>query len=206
MRASEIAASYDALAQQWASSEFNRADGVAAHRRALQFVRHRRVALDGGCGSSGRLVDLLIAEGFEVEGLDLSEEMIRLARLRHPKVVFHHTDVCSWLPTREYDFITAWDSIWHVLLGSQRDVLSKLCSALAPGGIIIFTAGGLDEPSETRDSHMGVPMYHATIGIPEIFRTLHESACVCRHFEYDQHPELHVYIVAQKACVRPKNQ
>jgi RimJ/RimL family protein N-acetyltransferase len=45
---------------------------------------------------------------------------------------------------------------------------------------------------------MGPPMYHATLGIPKTLQVLAEAGCVCRHLEYDQHPELHVYVVAQK--------
>ncbi len=42
--------------------------------------------------------------------------------------------------------------------------------------MLIFTTGGLDSPRETRDSHMGVPMYHATPGLPEILRIIETSA------------------------------
>lgn len=41
-------------------------------------------------------------------------------------------------------------------------------------------------------------MYHATLGIPETLDVLAKLGCVCRHLEYDQHPELHVYLIAQK--------
>lgn len=198
MNPSEVAASYDSLAQRWSNAGFDRTNGIAQHVRALQFVQHHGKALDVGCGSSGRFIDLLIGQGFDVEGLDLSAEMFRLARLRHPHVVFHHADICTWTAPHTYDFITAWDSIWHVLLSSQRNVLGKLCSALSPKGVIIFSAGGSDEPGEKQDHHMGVPMYHATIGVREIVRTLDGSGCTCRHLEYDQHPEVHVYLVAQK--------
>ena len=138
MNPSEVAASYDSLAQRWSSTGFDRTNGIAQHLRGLQFVERRGRALDVGCGSSGRFIDLLIGQGFEVEGLDLSAEMLRLARLRHPGVVFHHADICTWTAPHSYDFITAWDSIWHVPLSSQRDVLGKLCSALAAKGAIIF--------------------------------------------------------------------
>lgn len=198
MNPAKVAASYDSLAERWASGGFNRTNGIAQHRRALQFVERRGKALDVGCGSSGRFIDLLIGEGFDVEGLDLSSEMLRLARLRHPSIVFYHADICAWTAPHGYDFITAWDSIWHVPLSSQRDVLGRLCSALSPRGVIIFTAGGSDCPGEKQDYHMGIPMYHATIGVREIVRTLDESECTCRHLEYDQQPEVHVYLVAQK--------
>jgi SAM-dependent methyltransferase len=198
MDPSDVATSYDLLAHRWASPEFNGANGIAQHRRALQFLQKRDLAIDIGCGCNGRLIDLLIGEGFEVEGLDISAEMIRRAQIRHPHITFHHTDICRWSPDKHYDFITAWDSIWHVPLASQPLVLTRLCQALAPNGVLIFTAGGLDEAGETHDSHMGVPMYHASMGIPETLRILHDTGCVCRHLEYDQHPELHVYFIAQK--------
>lgn len=198
MKPSELAANYDLLAQRWADPAFDRTNGILPHRRALQFARSRGHAIDIGCGSSGRFLDLLVAAGFEAEGLDLSAEMIRLARLRTPGLVFHHADICQWVPPRRYDFITAWDSIWHVPRGEQSATLGKLCAALAPGGIFIFTAGGLDEPGETQDAHMGVPMYHATLGIPQILRLLDEAGCTCRHLEFDQVPGPHVYFIAQR--------
>ncbi len=194
----DVATSYDELAERWASSGFDRANGIAQHIRAFQFISRRGRAIDIGCGSSGRLINLLISQGFEVEGVDYAPEMVRLARLHHPQVPFHHADICTWAVPGPYDFITAWDSIWHVPLSSQRAVLLKLCSALSSGGVIVFTAGGLDQPGEKEDRAMGVPMYHATLGVPEILRVLDEAGCACRHLEYDQHPELHVYFIAQR--------
>ncbi len=59
--------------------------------------------------------------------------------------------------------------------------------------------GGMDEPGEVQDAHMGVPMYTATLGIPQTLKLLAEFGCVCRHLEYDQFPQLHAYVIAQKA-------
>ena len=46
--------------------------------------------------------------------------------------------------------------------------------------IFIFTLGGANEPGEVQDSHMGTPMYTATLGIPRTLALLSESECVCR--------------------------
>src|SRR5256885_6977113 len=100
MSPSEVAASYDSIAERWTNAAFNRTNGIAQHLRALQFVQRPGRALDVGCGSSGRFFDLLIGKGFDVEGLDLSSEMLRLARLRHPHSVFHHADICTWTASR----------------------------------------------------------------------------------------------------------
>lgn len=198
MTAADVSHSYDALAAHWAGADFPRENGMAQHVRALSFVSQPGRAMDVGCGSSGRIIDLLIKRGFEVEGLDISEEMLRLARLRHAQVVFHHANLCEWTPPLAYDFISAWDSVWHVPLDSQEDVWRKLMRALAPGGVMILTTGGLDEPGEVQNDHMGVPMYHATPGLPALIRLIADAKCVIRHLEYDQWPEKHVVVVVQR--------
>jgi|SRR5262245_41154290 len=198
MNPREIARSYDQLADQWNSDLFQRSYGIVQHERAIAFLKEKRRALDIGCGSSGRIIDLLTNHGFDPEGLDLSSRMIELAKRRHPNVNFHHADICEWNFPRAYDFISAWDSIWHLPLAKQEPVLRKIMQNLAPGGVCIFTTGGLDGPSEKVDSAMGPEMYYSTLGIPNILRLISEIECVCRHLEYDQYPELHLYIIVQR--------
>src|SRR5688500_1426678 len=96
MTPAEIARSYDQLADQWNSEGVPRENGIKQLERAIAFVKNRRSALDVGCGSSGRILDLLQSHGFEVEGLDISPRMIELAKRRHPAVMFHHADICEW--------------------------------------------------------------------------------------------------------------
>lgn len=199
MNPREVAASYDQIAERWSSERFDRQNGIVQHQRALAFLSASAgLALDVGCGGSGRIIDLLKSRGLEPEGIDLSAEMLRLARMRHPGVMFYHADVCEWESAKRYVFISAWDSIWHVPLAKQESVLIKLCSMLVQNGVLIFTAGGVDASDEREDRHMGVPMYHASIGVPRMLSVVHEAGCRLRHFEYDQHPEAHVYFIVQR--------
>jgi SAM-dependent methyltransferase len=197
MTPTDVGRSYDAITRRWEAPR-HPLGGLPQHRRALQFVTARNHALDAGCGCDGRLIEFLRGLGFEVEGVDVSERMIALARLRHPELRFHHADICRWELPRQYDFITGWDSIWHVPLAEQEAVLGKLCDGLNRGGVLIFSMGGTDRPGEVQDDHMGVPMYTATLGIPKMLGVLAGHGCVCRHLEYDQYPELHVYVIAQR--------
>ncbi|WP_338429778.1 class I SAM-dependent methyltransferase [Synechococcus elongatus] len=194
----KTAKGYDQLAEHWASDSFPTTNGIAQHQRAIAFLKERHHALDVGCGSSGSLIDFLLSYGFAVEGVDISQRMIELAKAKHPNVLFHHADICNWTLPRKYDFITAWDSIWHTPLSQQEYVITKLVQGLEPGGIFIFTTGGLDEPTEKTDSFMGPEMYYAALGIPRLLSLLDNLGCVCRHLEYDQYPEQHVYVIAQK--------
>lgn len=195
MTPEQVAASYDQIADQWLDLS---AYGFAQIERAVAFVKHKGVALDVGCGA-GRCLDLLARHGFRTDGIDTSPAMIALARERHPDARLFHGDICGWELPRPYDLIVAWDSVWHVPLAEQEAVLTKLCRGLSAGGVLVFTTGGTDVPSEKRDSYMGPPMYHAALGIPKTLHVLAQAGCVCRHLEYDQYPELHVYVIAQKS-------
>lgn len=197
MQPAEIAQSYDSIAHQWLAPRLE-TNGIRQHEHALKFRSGGGQALDVGCGCHGRFIRLLANHGYDVEGLDVSARMIALAREGEPQVTFHHADVCEWQPEKKYDFITAWDSIWHLPLERSADVLRRLCEALSPGGVMIWTTGGLDVPEEKRDASMDVPMYYSVLGIPQTLETISEAGCVCRHLEYDQLPEMHLFLVVQK--------
>jgi SAM-dependent methyltransferase len=198
MHPSELGQSYDSIAHRWLEPHLE-TNGIRQHEHALKFRPDGGTALDVGSGCSGRFIRLLQSRGYHVEGLDVSAQMLALARERNPDVTFHHADICEWSPHRQYDFITAWDSIWHVPLHQHEAVLRKLCGALAPGGIFIWTAGGLDAPAEKHDSCMGPPVYYSVLGIPQTLQTIADAGCICRHLEYDQLPEKHLFLIVQKA-------
>ena len=77
--------------------------------------------------------------------------------------------------------------------------MAKILQGLTSGGVCIFTTGGLDAPSEKVDAAMGVPMYYSVLGIPRTLELIAKNGCVCRHLEYDQYPESHLCVIAQRA-------
>ena len=80
MQPAEIAHSYDAIAHQWLEP-FLETNGIHQHKHALQFRPPGGLALDVGSGCSGRFIRLLETNGYQVEGLDLSPQMIALAKM-----------------------------------------------------------------------------------------------------------------------------
>lgn len=196
---SQIASAYDLLGDRWLDGRFNIDNGVSQYKRALSFLDTSGTgwSLNVGCGCNTRFNALLRTHGLELEGIDISERMVALARKADPSVIVHRGDVCTWEPPRKYTFISAWDSIWHVSLSKQRPLLLKLMSSLEAGGVFLFTAGGLDEPSEHWDSYMGPAVYYATLGIQGVLDTIKEAGCVCRHLEFDQLPQNHLCVIVQ---------
>lgn len=193
-------AAYDLLAERWRDAVFNPENGRALHRRALSFLdTGAGWFLNVGCGCSMRLNSLMREHGLQIEAVDVSQRMIELAAQADPGVLLHHADIRSWPIARPYRFISAWDSIWHVPLIEQRAVMRKLMGALAPGGVFIFSAGGLDEAGEHVDDAMGPAVPYATLGIPGLLDVIREAGCIVRHLEFDQLPEKHLAVVVQRA-------
>lgn len=200
MQPPSTAAAYDLLAERWRDEAFDGANGMRQHQRALAFAGTHPDgwALNVGCGCNTRFNALLRAHGLRIEGVDISPRMIELARTADPAVVLHQADIVGWAPPRSYRFISAWDSIWHLRLEQQRPLMLKLIRALEPGGVFIFSAGGLDAADEHIDASMGPPVRYSTLGIPGLLEVVEEASCVCRHLEFDQFPEKHVFIIVQR--------
>lgn len=189
---------YDRIARWWQTQHQNSSYGIAQLERAIRFTSTKHSALDVGCGSSGRLIETLAKRGFQPEGLDISREMIDLARQLHPEVTFYVENICCWIPPKLYSLICAWDSTFHLPLDMQEPVLKKLCNALEADGVLLFTCGGGHTNGEISGSFQGQDFDYSTLGVDAFLQILTEHHCTCRHLEYDQYPENHVYIIAQK--------
>jgi len=197
MKPSETGRLYDVIASWWDDQQNVSTSGLTFIRRAIHLSANRRKALDVGCGSGGRVITALIGAGYQVVGIDVSARMLRLARRRHPDSQFIHADICEWLPPEQYDVIIAWDSIFHAPYTEQRRVVGKLCDALAPGGAILFTAGGVD--GEITGEMCGRNFYYSSLVEGEYLEVLKERGCKCVLLERDQHPEEHLVVIGVKA-------
>jgi len=60
--------------------------------------------LDVACGTGLHLSYL--KHQFEVEGLDLDEQLLAIARQRNPEVPLHHTDMADFALGRTFDVVT----------------------------------------------------------------------------------------------------
>jgi 2-polyprenyl-3-methyl-5-hydroxy-6-metoxy-1,4-benzoquinol methylase len=196
MEPSVLGTKYDKIAQWWHDQHVESAYGVNQFQRAVNFARRGGKALDVGCGSGGRFVRILEGNDFSVTGLDVSNEMIRLASVNHPEHKFLHEDICSWETEEKFDLIVAWDSIFHLPLAMQKPVVSKLCQLLAEGGILIYTFGNAE--GEHTDEWHDDTFYYSSIGINENVQVLINNGLSVLHLELDQYPAKHVYTIATK--------
>ncbi|HTT63112.1 MAG TPA: class I SAM-dependent methyltransferase [Bryobacteraceae bacterium] len=125
-------------------------------------------ALEIGCGP-GRLLRPLSGDFAEIHGVDISDEMIRLAaeRLRDiPHAHAHHAERSdlSMFPDESFDFVYSYAVFQHI--PSREVVLGYLAEAhrvLKPGGILKCQINGLPETSARYTTWEGVRIQAADI-------------------------------------------
>ena len=198
MTPKQIGQAYDQITHLWESDEFDWSNGIAQHQHALSFVISNHRALDIGCGCTNRIINLLSHQFEHVEGIDISNQMLSIARAKRPDITFHHVDFVQWQSPHHYDFISCWDAFWHIPLADQPEALTKMLDLLAPGGVCIFSFGGLEEPDSHSNNYMGVTMAYATLGIKGYRRIISECRCIEQTLEFDQNGEKHCFMVIQK--------
>ena len=197
MTPEQIGQQYNEIATWWHERHQSSQYGVNQVKHALDIHQKRGgLALDVGCGSGGRFIHLLEQNAYQVTGVDVSEQMISLAQKHHHQAKFIHADICQWQPPQPFDFIMAWDSIFHLPLEQQKPVIDKLCQNLVPGGVIIYTFG--DAEGAHSDTWLSREFYYSSIGINRNITQLMTNGLTIKHLSLDQYPEPHVFVVAQK--------
>lgn len=129
-------------------------------------------AVDLGCGD-GRHARLLAQEGWDVAGVDLSQEAITQAQNHDslgPDIVYTVGDVRSWVPLYDqnvssdgrfkngkFDLVLA--AYLHLPMASLQDVLRRSRAWLEPGGSLIY----LGHASENLRHGIGGPQDSAVL-------------------------------------------
>ena len=219
MTPEETGKAYDTITHLWALPQFNQKNGITAYQKALSFLpqapqtaqdrvhsrapnegepQDRGYALDIGCGCTNRFVPIIESYGLTYEGIDVSNDMLAIAKSQLPAHTFHCADVCTFTLTKHYSFISAWDSFWHIPLTQQEPLLKKLMNHLNDEGVLLFSCGGTGESGEHTNKVMGPEVYYASLGLHRYLEILMKAGGFIRHVEFDQHPELHTIIIVQK--------
>lgn len=109
------------------------ADLIARHRPGAKRI------LDVGCGTGEHARILSTRHGFEVDGLDIEDGFLELARKKNPGANFFHGDMAWFQLTRRYDVVLSlFSSIGYArTLERVTSTLRCLRRHLEPGGLIL---------------------------------------------------------------------
>jgi SAM-dependent methyltransferase len=138
-RGSSYAARFDQLA----------AKGHDVHGEAsfcARLVPAGARVLDAGCGT-GRVALRLSELGYDCTGVDLDEEMLRVAKERGPQVPWLAADLAApdlatTLGGASYDLVVAAGNVFPFLAeGTEASVVANLAALLRAGGLLVAGFG-----------------------------------------------------------------
>ena len=98
-----------------------------------------RTLLHLGCGAGGN--DYTFKKHYNVTGVDISEDMLEIARRLNPEVVYYHGDMRTIELGECFDAVAVPDSIGYMT--TEKDLRSAIMTAqkhLKPGGVLLIVA------------------------------------------------------------------
>lgn len=127
---------YDLIAEGYAEEHENDTWGYDLIDDVLATVPYEGTVLDIGCGP-GRECAYMHKKGYQVTGVDISEGMLKQARLRTPSVSFLPMNIMR-LEFKENSFnaIIARSVILHVSKKDVLQALGEISRVLVPGGAV----------------------------------------------------------------------
>jgi SAM-dependent methyltransferase len=152
---------YDAIAQKY-SSQYD--DDLSDNPRIDKFSSYlpdKSFVIDIGCGT-GAVTKYIYSKGIEVIGMDLSEEMIKIAKANHPQIEFKVEDIRTLTyPENTFNGIWAGHCLFHL---SREDFilsLDKFSEMLKKDGVFGFVMNegeGYIELPEPLDDNLAIPL------------------------------------------------
>ncbi|MFM2330511.1 MAG: hypothetical protein RLZZ26_18 [Candidatus Parcubacteria bacterium] len=101
--------------------------------------------LDVGCGS-GVKAEYLVAHGFAVVGIDISDKLLDIARREVPEGDFRQISMTELDSMPEmFDGVFAQASLLHIPKKDAENVVRKMAQRLVPGGLLYIAVKELRE-------------------------------------------------------------
>jgi SAM-dependent methyltransferase len=141
-----------------------------------------RTLLHLGCGAGGN--DYTFKKHYMVTGVDISENMLEIARRLNPEVVYHCGDMRTIVLGECFDAVAVPDSIGYMT--SEEDLQSAIMTAqkhLKPGGVLLIVASIAEQFSPNNFVYTGsredidITVFENNY-IPEPTGTTYEAALV----------------------------
>lgn len=131
---------YDKIADKYTQRYFDDLSDSSYIDKFLSYLPKKAKVLDIGCGP-GTFINYTRKKGFDVEGVDLSEEMIKIAKQKNPEGNFKVMDMRKLnYDDASYDSLLAAYSLIHIPSEEIPSTLRGFNRVLRPNGTLMIIA------------------------------------------------------------------
>ncbi len=161
---------YNVIANEYNSHRLSRKEIVSEFFDSLsEYFPNKGKVLDLGCGGGEPVTGYFARKGYDITGVDISGEMIRIARDQIPDGKFIQSDMSECrFDNATFDLIVSTFAIIHVPQKEQEQLLKNIRLWLKPSGIAYLVLGASNEEEIVRE-WKGVTMYWSHYG-PDEYR------------------------------------
>ncbi|MFC5702992.1 class I SAM-dependent methyltransferase [Cohnella faecalis] len=161
----------------WAAQSYDEAMGYISKNGESLFewlnAQPGERIVDFGCGT-GELAARIAESGVDVEGVDISPEMIERAKEKFPHIAFTQANVTTWRPGRKFDAVFS-NAALHWMKEAEETVRT-IGDCLEAGGRFVAEFGGVGNvasiieatkqvvEADTRSDAFVMPWYFPTVG------------------------------------------
>lgn len=150
-----IASSYNKIAQEYVGQHgYGNQLSIPSLKKFLKYLPDHPKVLDVGCGG-GQDAKFLTTNGCDVKGIDISGEMIKIAKKMAPGIDFDVGDVMNFPIGVKYDGVWCCRVFHHIAISEQADFLNKLHALLTPKGVLYITVAVSDEDEDYEANDSG---------------------------------------------------
>jgi SAM-dependent methyltransferase len=132
---------YNRNAKRWSKDKNDPFYAERAFRIFLKIIKKGTV-LDIGC-AQGRDIPLFLGQGrsLNYEGLDISKNLLSIARSRYPHIKFYNSNILDrkTLPHNKYDGFWAVSTLQHIPEAQWDEMLRNISSIMKKGAIGLFS-------------------------------------------------------------------
>lgn len=154
-----VKAGYNQIADQYLAQRTADSEDVRLLGDFMDLLPPNAKVLDAGCGA-GVPISKMLAEHFDVTGVDFSEAQIELARKNVPHANFICEDLTKLhFPEGTFDGICSYYAIIHIPREEHKSLLMNFNSMLKTGGVALLCLGAEHLIDDINENYLGTRMY-----------------------------------------------
>ena len=154
-----VKSGYNQIANQYLAARTIDSEDVRLLGDFIELLSSDAEVLDAGCGA-GIPISKILAEHFDVTGVDFSEAQIELAKQNVPNAKFICEDMTALnFSDATFDGICSYYAIIHIPREEHQSLLVNFHRMLKTGGMVLLCLGAQNLIDDIDENYLGARMY-----------------------------------------------